>query len=145
MKIFFVVLGLCICLLQEGQIVQAYCFLTDQSIPIRYRTLWEITELRQFIFSLFSGFLPYNGVILVALLCWKLALRHRQFVCWGSLIVAVISYCFFVLNLWVPVIEGARMSSTFAIGSLFTSIYTCFLATAGGYLGHRIWKMRSLS
>ncbi len=144
LKVIYLVLALLVCLLQEALIVQLYCLVTGQNLPVYLLSPSDITDFQPLLSHLLSGVLPLLGVFVVLLIVRRQPEQIRQSAGWGSLIAAAVSYNFLVLNQWVPLIEGAKMSSTFAIGSVFSLIYTFIFALAGGYLGHRIWQKRAL-
>ncbi len=144
MKAIYLVLTILVCLLQEALIVQLYCLVTGQNLPPYLLSPLDKTDLQPLLSHLLSGVLPLLGVFVVLLIVRRQSAQIRQSAGWGSLIAAAVSFGLLVLNQWVPLIEGAKMSSTFAIGSVFTLIYTFIFALAGGYLGYRIWQKRAL-
>lgn len=143
MKAIYLVLALLVCLLQEVLIVQLYCLVTGQNLPAYLLSPSDMTDFQPLLSHLLSGVLPLLGVFIVLLLVRRQPVQIRQSAGWGSLIAATVSFSFLVLNQWVPLIEGAKMSSTFAIGSAITLIYTCLFALLGGYLGTRYWRTKS--
>ncbi|WP_031566007.1 hypothetical protein [Rheinheimera texasensis] len=145
MKAIYLVLTILVCLLQEALIVQLYCLVTGQNLPPYLLSPLDKTDLQPLLSHLLSGVLPLLGVFVVLLIVRRQSAQIRQSAGWGSLIAAAVSFSFLVLNQWVPLIEGAKMSSTFAIGSVFTLIYTCLFALLGGFLGARFGRMKAAS
>ncbi len=143
MKAIYLVLAMLVCLLQEALIVQLYCLVTGQNLPVYLLSPLNKTDFQPLLSHLLSGVLPLLGVFVVLLIVRNQPAKIRQSAGWSSIITAAVSYSFLVLNQWVPLIEGNKMSSTFAIGSVFTLIYTCLFALLGGYLGARFWQMKA--
>ncbi|AWL12219.1 hypothetical protein HMF8227_01746 [Saliniradius amylolyticus] len=121
-------------------LVLLLCFLTANGDLIKATIFPHLRSYLPFTFWEYMGNLLFNLVPLVIPLLF-LGLYHMvhnkqaKIGAWASLVGSYLAYIYLVFELWAPIAEGARMSSTFAIGVVFSLIYANLAGLGSGLVG----------
>jgi len=81
-----------------------------------------------------SSILPYLSILTLLIIGFIRKIKNDYFSLLISLIFSATFYIGYTLYQWLPIINGNKMTSTFAIGSVLSVIYTNIIALISYYV-----------
>jgi hypothetical protein len=139
-KLFYSVLFICI-VLTDSDLIRAVVYVVNGTTSIEESFKFiDFDGVEDQIYILLGKILIFIGVFISIALYKRKEELPKQLGMWLSLIISCGFYWFAVWGLWLPIANGQRMSSTFAIAFIFITLYSNIAGLLGGALGYYFGK-----
>lgn len=139
-KLFYSVLFICI-VLTDSDLIRALVYVVNGTTSIEESFKFiDLDGIEDQIYILLGKVLIFIGVFISIALFKRKEKLPKQLAIWLSLIITCSFYWFAVWGLWLPIANGQRMSSTFAISFIFITLYSNIAGLIGGVLGYYFAK-----
>jgi len=137
-KIFYLFFFIAIILVDSDLIKAIVSLIYTDSETDKVFNLINMGTLSSQFYTLLGKLSVFIGVITSLFLYKNKEKKSRNFAVWSSLIVSVSYYWFKVWTLWIPIVLGGHISSTFALEFVFITLYSNLLGLAAGIFAYYI-------
>jgi len=139
-KVFYLVLLICI-LVTDSNLIRAIVYfvndIADLQLALKFITF---DSLESQVYTLLGKILIFIGVFISIALYKSKEIKSKQYGIWFSLTASFSYYWFTVWALWLPIANGERMNSTFAIAFIFITLYANIAGLVAGGIGYHLGK-----
>ncbi len=140
-KLFYSVLFICI-VLTDSDLIRALVYVVNGTTSIEESFKFiDLDGIEDQIYILLGKVLIFIGVFISIALFKRKEKSPKQLAIWLSLIITCGFYWFAVWGIWLPIANGQRMSSTFAISFIFITLYSNIAGLIGGVSGYYVAKV----
>lgn len=135
-KVFYIFLLICI-LITDSNLIRAIVYFVNDITDIQQSLKFVAFDSMEDQFYILAGkCLIFIGVFISIALYKSKEIIPKHYGIWFSLIVSCAYYWFTVWQLWLPIANGERMSSTFAIEFIFIALYSNIAGLVAGGIGY---------